>query len=216
MAKKEINIKIEADATETVDTNIDVSTDQKTVASETEATNVEAEKAEETVEVKVEVKQEEAPSEPDPKEIIAQLEKNNHELQDKYRRLYADFANLRKRTAKEKLELIKTASKKVITELLPVVDDFERAFKANEAAGTPSGNEAEGFQLIYNKIKNILSNQGLKPMESIGQAFDPDLHAALTEIPAGDDMKGKVVDEIEKGYYLNNVIIRHAKVVVGK
>ena len=134
---------------------------------------------------------------------------------DKYLRLYAEFDNFRRRTIKEREEARKTEGKDVITALLPVLDDFERALKATETA-TDIAPVKEGVLLIQNKLKNTLSQSGLKSMESIGTAFDPDIHEAITNIPApSDDMKGKVIDEMEKGYYLNDKVIRFAKVIVG-
>ncbi len=148
----------------------------------------------------------------DPKDVeIAELKREMEELRDKYVRLYADFDNYKKRTAKQNLEIIQTASKDVLKDILPVLDDFERALKASDAASK------EGIQLIYNKLLNTLTAKGLKAMETIGQEFDADKHEAITEIPAPTpDLAGKVVDEVEKGYYLNEKIIRFAKVVVGK
>jgi molecular chaperone GrpE len=134
-------------------------------------------------------------------------------LRDKYVRLYADFDNYRKRTDKERGELIRTASKDVIKNLLPVVDDFERALKALEGNKDAS---TEGMKLIYNKLVANLTAQGLKPLESVGQDFDTELHEAITEIPAGPEKAGKVVEEVEKGYYLNGKLIRFAKVIVGQ
>jgi molecular chaperone GrpE len=134
---------------------------------------------------------------------------------DKYLRLYAEFDNFRRRTTKERIDLLQTAGKEVIVSLIPVLDDFERAVKSMEVA-TDIKAVKEGVILVQNKINNILSQKGLKPMESIGQAFDADLHEAITNIPAPtDDMKGKVMDEMEKGYYLNDSVIRFAKVIVG-
>ncbi|MFT3825497.1 MAG: nucleotide exchange factor GrpE [Chitinophagaceae bacterium] len=138
------------------------------------------------------------------------------ELKEKYLRQVAEFDNFRKRTAKERLELIQTAGKDVITSLLPVIDDCDRAEKQLQ-----SSNDIEairqGVQLVFNKLKNTLQAKGLKPMQSIGTEFNADHHEAITEIPApSEDLKGKVLDEVEKGYYLNDKIIRFAKVVVGK
>lgn len=139
-----------------------------------------------------------------------------NELNNKYLRLYSDFDNFRKRTMKEKADLISSASSGVVKDLLPVLDDFERAIQSNETSEDLEGLK-EGFLLIYNKMKNILSSKGLKPMESKGLPFDADLHEAVTNIPApSEEEKGKVVDEIEKGYYLNEKVIRYAKVVVGQ
>ncbi|MBC7904098.1 MAG: nucleotide exchange factor GrpE [Gemmatimonadaceae bacterium] len=138
------------------------------------------------------------------------------EYKDKYLRHVAEFDNFRKRTAKEKLELIQTAGKEVISSLLDVLDDSERAQK--QLASTDDIQQVrEGVSLVFGKFKNTLLSKGLKVMESIGQEFNPDIHEAITEIPApSEDMKGKVLDEVQKGYYLNDKIIRHAKVVVGK
>ena len=137
------------------------------------------------------------------------------ELNDKYLRQAAEFDNFRRRNAKERMELIQTAGKDVITDLLVVLDDSERAQKQMET--TDDVNQIkEGVQLVFSKLRNTLSAKGLKPMETISKDFNPDLHEAITEINAGEEMKGKVVDEVEKGYYLNDKIIRHAKVVVGK
>ena len=150
-------------------------------------------------------------------EKVGELEENLAELNDKYLRLFSEFDNYRKRTTKERLELIDTASTEVIRELLPVLDDFERAFKANEAKSEDEQSNLEGFKLIYNKLKGILNRRGLEPMKAIGEAFDTDFHEALTNIPApSEDLKGKVVDEIEKGYILKGKVIRFAKVVVGQ
>ena len=131
------------------------------------------------------------------------------EMRDKYLRMAAEFDNFRKRTARERLELMNTAGKEIITALLPVLDDFERAFRMPEP-------DQKGFELIYNKIKTLLEQKGLKGMESVGQPFNADFHEAITEIPAPDEsLRGKVVDEVERGYYLGDSIIRYAKVVVG-
>jgi len=137
------------------------------------------------------------------------------EANNKYLRLYAEFDNYKRRTNKERLELLQTAGKDVIVNLLPVVDDFERALKSIETA-TDIAAVKEGVILIQSKLKGILIQQGLKEMESVGNAFDADIQEAITNIPApSDDLKGKVVDEVEKGYYLNDKVIRFAKVIVG-
>jgi molecular chaperone GrpE len=133
---------------------------------------------------------------------------------DKYLRLYAEFDNFRRRTAKERQELLLSGGKDVLAALLPVADDFERALKAMETA-TDIIPVKEGVALIQNKLKHILTGKGVKEMETKGQPFDADIHEAITNIPAGDDLKGKVVDELEKGYYLNDKVLRFAKVVVG-
>ncbi|MDB5108994.1 MAG: nucleotide exchange factor GrpE [Mucilaginibacter sp.] len=134
---------------------------------------------------------------------------------DKYLRLYAEFDNFRRRTTKERVELLQTAGKEIIVSLLPILDDFERAEKAMETS-TDVNAVKEGVALIQNKLNNLLSQKGLKPMQSIGTPFDPDLHEAITNIPAPtEELKGKVIDEMEKGYYLNDNVIRFAKVIVG-
>jgi molecular chaperone GrpE len=138
------------------------------------------------------------------------------ELNDKYLRLYADFENYKRRTNQEKLEFLRSAGQEVMVSLLPVLDDFERALKAMNESGEKDAIK-EGVQLIYNKFKNILEQKGLKPIQSIGTPFNIDFHEAITGIPApGPEDKGKVLDEIEKGYLLGDKVVRFAKVVVGE
>ncbi|HEU4574247.1 MAG TPA: nucleotide exchange factor GrpE [Chitinophagaceae bacterium] len=147
---------------------------------------------------------------------LEKLEKEAAEWKDKYIRLVAEFDNFRKRNAKERLELIQTAGKEVITDLLDVLDDCDRAQKQLETS-TDVAEIREGITLVFNKIRNTLGARGLKVMQTIHEDFNPDLHEAITEIPAPQEkLKGKVLDEVMKGYYLNDKIIRHAKVVVGK
>jgi len=135
--------------------------------------------------------------------------------QNKYLRLYAEFDNFKRRTSKERLELLQMAGKDVISDLLPVLDDFERAQKSIETA-TDLEAVAEGIKLVHHKLKNILAQKGLKEMESLGAEFNPDIHDGITNIPApSEDLKGKVLDELEKGYYLHDKVIRFAKVVIG-
>jgi molecular chaperone GrpE len=149
----------------------------------------------------------------------SELEKVKAELEetkDKYVRKVAEFENFKRRNAKERIELIQTAGKEVITEMLDVLDDCDRAQKQLEKNDDLKETK-EGILLVFNKFRNILQSRGLKPMETINQEFNPDLHDAITEIPVpSPELKGKVVDEVMKGYYLNDKIIRHAKVVVGK
>lgn len=146
---------------------------------------------------------------------VAELEAKVAELNDRYLRLYSEFDNYRKRTTKEKIEYMKTAGEDVFKALLPVVDDFERAIKFNETIEDVTSVK-EGFNLIYNKISSTLTNKGLAAVESKGLEFNPDIHEAITNVPApSDDLKGKIVDELEKGYTLNGKVIRFAKVVVG-
>jgi molecular chaperone GrpE len=144
------------------------------------------------------------------------LQKKVDELNDKYLRLYSEFDNFKRRTAKERIELFSTAGKDILTDLLPVLDDMDRAIKGNQTLDDV--NEVKkGMELIHNKFFNILEQKGLKPFKSIGEAFDPEIHDALTKIPAPKKKdKGKVIDEIEKGYKLNEKVIRFAKVVVGE
>ena len=146
---------------------------------------------------------------------IEKLKAEVAELNDRYLRQVAEFDNFKRRNARERIEMIQTAGKDVITELLDVLDDSERAQKQMDTS-SDAGQIKEGVQLVFIKLRNTLSGKGLKPMEVVGKEFNPDLHEAVTEIIAGEDMKGRIVAEIQKGYYLNDKIIRFAKVVVGK
>lgn len=136
------------------------------------------------------------------------------EAKDKYLRLYSEFENFRRRTAKEKLELVQSANEQLVKALLPVADDFERAEKSLK---DKNDKDTEGFTLIQNKFRKTLEQYGVKPMEiKQGADFDPDFQEAITQVAAPDDnLKGKVVDVVEKGYMLNDKVIRYAKVVVG-
>ncbi|RBQ08709.1 nucleotide exchange factor GrpE [Pedobacter miscanthi] len=143
------------------------------------------------------------------------LQAEVQQLNDKYLRLYAEFDNYKRRTQKERVELLQTAGKDVIVSLLPVLDDFDRALKAMETAADVAPVK-EGILLVSHKLKNTLAQKGLKDVESINQPFDTDFHEAITNIPAPtEELKGKVIDEVEKGYTLNDNVIRFAKVVVG-
>ncbi len=138
------------------------------------------------------------------------------ELNDRFLRLYAEFDNYRKRTNKEKIDLISSAGEGILKDLLPVMDDFERAIANNETA-EDLVSVKEGFHLIFNKFRHILESKGLKKMEAKGESFDSELHEAIANVPAPtEDLKGKVIDDVEKGYYLNEKVIRYAKVVVGQ
>jgi len=145
------------------------------------------------------------------------VEKDKYdELNNKFMRLAAEFDNFKKRTARERIDLLQNAAKDTIADLLPILDDFDRAKKLSD---DPSSEEAfsDGVELVYQKLHSTLKKKGLQSMDSDGEVFDAELHEALTEVPApSKGMKGKVVDTIEKGYFLNDKIIRHAKVVVGK
>ena len=147
--------------------------------------------------------------------VEEKLRQENAALNDKYLRLFAEFDNYKRRTQKERIELLQTAGKDVIVSLLTILDDFDRANKAAETAVEVAPIK-EGVQLVHNKLISLLSQKGLKVMESINTPFDTDLHEAITKIPApSDELKGKVIDELEKGYTLNEKVIRFAKVVVG-
>lgn len=171
----------------------------------------ETKKDKETVsEAENEIKQEgsEQPKELSPEEKLA-------EMNDKYMRLYAEFDNFRKRTMKERAEYLKYAGEEMLKALLPTVDDFERAIKANENV-TDLKAVNEGIQLIYSKLSNALKQKGIEAMDTKGKDFDAETMEAITNIPAPTpELKGKVVDEVEKGYMMNGKVIRYAKVVVG-
>ena len=138
------------------------------------------------------------------------------EANEKFIRLYAEFENFRKRTNKEKVDLLSHAGEGVIKNFLPIIDDFERAIANNESVEDVNALK-EGFQLVFTKFKGIMEAKGVKPMTTIGEAFDSEIHEAIANIPApSNDLKGKIVDDVEKGYYLNDKVIRFAKVVVGQ
>jgi len=138
------------------------------------------------------------------------------ELQDRYLRLQAEYDNYRKRTLKEKMELTRSAGEDILKGLLPVMDDFERAIKSIDEAENAEAFK-DGVHLIYNKFKEFLNQQGVKEMESQDQNFDTDKHEAISKVPApSEEMKGKVVDVVQTGYYLNDKVLRYAKVVVGE
>ena len=155
---------------------------------------------------------ENAPEQPetDPNSArVKDLEAQVADLKDKYLRQAAEFDNFKKRSAREAWDLRQTAGREILAAVLPVLDDFDRAAQHTTFS--------EGVQLIYNKLQTTLHQRGLKPMDSTGADFDPDQHEAITEIPAAsEEMKGKVIDTVEKGYFLNDKIMRFAKVVVGK
>ena len=145
---------------------------------------------------------------------LEELTEKYDELNDKYLRLFSEFDNYRKRTAKEKIELSKTASESIMVDLLPILDDFERALQTMENKDTDAN--YEGVMLIYNKFKRVLEQKGLEEINAQGAVFDTDEHEALTNVPVADEtQKGKVLDVIQKGYKLNGKVIRYARVVVG-
>lgn len=138
------------------------------------------------------------------------------EANDKYTRLFAEFDNYKKRTSKERVELIQTASQGIISKLLPVLDDLDRALSAMSNAQEIESVK-QGVELINNKFRKLLENEGLKEMETTGQPFDADFQEAITSIPApSEDLKNKVIDTVEKGYFLHDKVIRFAKVVIGQ
>ncbi|PZR33497.1 MAG: nucleotide exchange factor GrpE [Azospira oryzae] len=146
-------------------------------------------------------------------DVLKKVQDELAESKDKYIRLYAEFDNHRRRTAKEKLDMIQSANEQLLKALLPVLDDFERAEKSFK---DKNDKEAEGFFLIQNKFKKIIDQYSVKEMESKGSEFNPDFHEAITQIPAPEEkLKGKVVDVVEKGYLLGEKVLRFAKVVVG-
>lgn len=149
---------------------------------------------------------------------MSELEKIKSELdeqKDKFLRLSAEFDNYKRRNAKERIDLMQTAGKEIIVSLLDVLDDSERAEKQLKLSNEKNEN-IEGTLLVFNKLKNILQQKGLTPMESVGTDFDVEKHEAISEFEVPEEKKGKVIDEMVKGYYLNEKIIRFAKVVVGK
>src|SRR5688572_111686 len=155
-------------------------------------------------------------SNPEPENAVDKIQAELEEQKDKYMRLFAEFDNYKRRSAKERIELIQTAGKEVIMSLLEVLDDSERAEKQLQQSNDIAQIK-EGIQLVFNKLRNTLQSKGVKAMESINSDFDVEKHEAITEIPAPKpELAGKVVDEVQKGYYLNDKLIRFAKVVVGK
>lgn len=184
-----------------------------------------AEENKNTEEIKEELNQDQLDSNADAKdsseekEELTDLEKKEIEikaLNDKYLRLYSEFENFRRRTQKEKLDLYKNAGEDIFKNLLPVMDDFERAQKSMEDTQDYDSLKT-GVDLIYNKFLNVFKSSGVEPMNAIEKEFDSEIHEAVTQIPAPNKkLKGKVVDVIEKGYTLNEKVIRYAKVVVGK
>ena len=180
-----------------------------------------AEEAAQAEENQTETAQEETPAEELTVEeqlanMLAEAQQMVAEERDKYLRLSAEFDNYRKRTLKEKAELIKNGAEKTLTAILPVLDDFERALKNMEASEETKAMK-EGVELIFNKFQKILGQEGLQKIETDGQAFDVDFHEAIALIPApSEDLKGKILDCVQTGYMLNDKVIRHAKVAVAQ
>ncbi|MFY7786444.1 MAG: nucleotide exchange factor GrpE [Thermoflexibacteraceae bacterium] len=149
-------------------------------------------------------------------DLIQRKDTEIGELKEKFMRLYADFENFRRRTAKEKLDLQVTANESLILALLPILDDFERAKKTFTDDIATLEPVKQGFDLIHSKMFRVLEQKGVKPIQAIGEVFNSELHEAITQIPAPTpDQKGKVIDEVEKGYYLGEKVIRFSKVIIG-
>jgi len=203
MAKEELD---EKDLNKEAETSEDIKDDQNPE----EETQDDRSEEEKEAEAEAQAKDEELSD-------YEKLEIELAESKDKFLRLYSEFENFRRRNAKERLELVKNASEELISDLLPVMDDFERAEKSSEGQAEDESLK-EGFALIKNKFEKILINKGLKAMDSEpGIEFDPEIHEAITKIPAPDEkLKGKVVDVVEKGYLLNDKVVRFAKVVIGE
>jgi molecular chaperone GrpE len=150
------------------------------------------------------------------KEDIKNWKQDYDELYDKYLRIYSEFENFRRRTQKEKFDTISYANSSLIQDLLPVLDDFERALKSMEESENIPGIK-NGIALIFNKFRNILENKGVSEIDCIGKEFDPEIHEAISKIEApSKKMKGKIIDQVQKGYFLKEKVIRHSKVVVGE
>lgn len=179
--------------------------DQEMVNEETQEKSENTDSTEDT-EAKADTQEEAKPT----------VEEELEMYKDKHLRMYSEFENFRRRSAKERIELMSNAGQEIISALLPILDDFDRAKTANENSEDVEAIK-EGMNLIHNKIFNLLTQKGLKPMDAMGKDFNSDDYEAIAKIPApSEDMKGKVIDVTEKGYYLNSKIIRHAKVVVGE
>lgn len=149
-------------------------------------------------------------------EQLEKAEADIAELKDRHIRLQAEFDNYRKRTLKERMELLKTASENVLVNILPVIDDFDRALQTLDSVEEQSPVK-DGVKLIYNKFQEFLKQNGVKEIEAKEQNFDTDLHEAVTTFPApAEELKGKIIDVVQKGYYLNDKVIRHSKVIIGE
>lgn len=191
--------------------------EQEQVKEEEELQQEETQTEAQNAEVESQNAEEEQPAkEETPEDKIAALQAELEKSQKEYLFLMAEFDNYRKRTVKEKAELIKNGGEKAMLGLLPVIDDFERAIDAIDKSSDVDSLK-EGVDLIYNKFMKYLESQQVKPMESTGTDFDADIYEAVTTFPAPDEsMKGKVIDTVQKGYTINEKVLRHAKVVVGQ
>ena len=171
---------------------------------------------EEPAQDKKEIKKEKAHKHTKAEEELEKTELELLELKDRHIRLQAEFDNYRKRTLKERMELLKTASESLLISILPVIDDFDRAMQTVNLEEKNS-HIKEGVQLIYNKFQDFLKQNGVKEIEAKEQEFNTDLHEAITKIPAPtEELKGKIVDVVQKGYFLNDKVIRFSKVVIGE
>ena len=175
------------------------------------------ENANETVENNAcEEQVEEQKAEQTPEQRIAELEAQLANEKKEYLFLMAEFDNFRKRSAKEKVELIKNGGEKAMHDILPIIDDFDRAIQANASTNDIDALK-EGVNIIYNKFIKYLESNGVKEMNTTGETFDADIHEAVTTFPApSEDLKGKIIDTVQKGYSINDKVLRHAKVVVGQ
>ncbi len=209
MSTKDINK--ETDINE--DINVEESTDKTSNSTEQKSAQIDDSKT--TKSSKKKSRKKKKTKEQELEEKLIESNEKIAEINDKYLRLYSEFDNFRKRTIKEKSDIYKTAGEDVIINIISIVDDFERALKATEENEDNKAHR-EGLELIYNRFLNILAQKNVKEIECVGKEFDTDLHEALTKIPApSEEMKGKVIDAIEKGYTMNDKVIRFAKVVVG-
>jgi molecular chaperone GrpE len=171
---------------------------------------------EESAHPKKETKKDKGHKKTKAEEQLEKAESELLELKDKHIRLQAEFDNYRKRTLKERMELLKTASESLLISILPVIDDFDRAMQTLDVV-EEENHAKDGVKLIYNKFQEFLKQNGVKEIEAKGQNFDTDLHEAITKIPAPtEELKGKIVDVVQKGYYLNDKVIRFSKVVIGE
>ena len=179
-----------------------------------EEKNTPQEESEKEIQVEAQVNEEEETEEGAEEEVVEKDELA--EYKDKYMRLYSEFDNFRRRTAKQQLETTLNANKELIIKLLPVIDDFERAESSFKGDSKEIQEAKKGVDLIYQKLKRILTDSGLKETEcGKGSDFDTELHEAITQIPAEAELKGKIVDVVEKGYSMNDQVIRYSKVVIG-
>ena len=214
MSDKEKDLENQSEQTEQADINADSTPASNTAKPENEGHD-ESEEKEENAKSKGRKRRNKSKAkEEELNEKVEELTAQQAELNDKYLRLFSEFDNYRKRTNKEKAELYKTAAEDTIVAVLPIVDDFERALKSLEKADET---HRQGMELIYNKLLNVLKQKGVESIDEAGVDFDLDIHEAITKIPApSEDLKGKVVDIVEKGYTLQGKVIRFAKAVIGE